>query len=71
MSVRRDNPVILPACDCEGDEPCRVHGVLERERTRRIVLRAIKAGKITREQYEEWRARHFPKKKSKWNDKVT
>jgi len=48
----------LPECTCEAEEPCRCHGITERKKTLRNALRAIKAGKITRTQYEIWLKRY-------------
>lgn len=66
MRIRRDNLPLLPACTCEGEELCRVHGVLERYRTDRAARRAIEAGTITLQAFEGWRKKHYPKKKNIW-----
>ena len=50
----------LPDCTCETEEICKCH--IERNKTLRNALRAVKAGKITRIQYDMW-LKKYPGKK--------
>jgi len=47
---------------------CRVHGLIEKERTQRTARREIKAGTITQLQFDQWRWKHYPPKKRKWTE---
>jgi len=65
----------LPDCTCDapgsslmGASVCRVHGLLEKERTQRTARREIQAGNVTQQQFDDWRKNHFPPKKRKWTE---